>query len=156
MHPLAHHAGEETLAALLLLLLGGAWLSVLVAYSRARLASVRARLARKQGHRPGGQASLIMGIDKARAHRALCVDRSDPRPAHPPWSAGPPLSLDPPVCGPVGRISWLSTVQLAASTCRMTSRVRSGTSCGGCSWPTPSHLTSVAFGMPLARTSAWS
>jgi hypothetical protein len=45
MHPLAHHAGEETLAALLL---GGAWLSVLVAYSRARLASVRARLARKQ------------------------------------------------------------------------------------------------------------
>jgi hypothetical protein len=47
MHPLAHHAGEETLAALLLLL-GGAWLSVLVAYSRARLASVRARLARKQ------------------------------------------------------------------------------------------------------------
>jgi hypothetical protein len=46
MHPLAHHAGEETLAALLLL--GGAWLSVLVAYSRARLASVRARLARKQ------------------------------------------------------------------------------------------------------------
>jgi hypothetical protein len=46
MHPLAHHAGEETLAALLL---GGAWLSVLVAYSRTRLASVRARLARKQG-----------------------------------------------------------------------------------------------------------
>ena len=47
MHPLAHHAGEETLAALLLL--GGAWLSVLVAYSRTRLASVRARFARKQG-----------------------------------------------------------------------------------------------------------
>jgi hypothetical protein len=47
MHPLAHHAGEETLAALLLL--GGAWLSMLVAYSRTRLASVRARLARKQG-----------------------------------------------------------------------------------------------------------
>jgi hypothetical protein len=45
MHPLAHHAGEETLAALLL---GGAWLSVLVAYRRTRLASVRARLARKQ------------------------------------------------------------------------------------------------------------
>jgi hypothetical protein len=45
MHPiLAHHAGEETLAALLLL--GGAWLSVLVAYGRARLATVRRRLAR--------------------------------------------------------------------------------------------------------------
>ena len=47
MHPLAHHTGEETLAALLLL--GGAWLSVLVAYSRTWLASVHARLARKQG-----------------------------------------------------------------------------------------------------------
>ncbi|HEX5880534.1 MAG TPA: hypothetical protein VF468_19805 [Actinomycetota bacterium] len=47
MHPLAHHAGEETLAALLLL--GGAWLSVLVAYSRTRLASARARFARKRG-----------------------------------------------------------------------------------------------------------
>jgi hypothetical protein len=46
MHPLAHHAGEETLTPLLLL--GGAWLSVLVAYSRARLASVRAGLAGKQ------------------------------------------------------------------------------------------------------------
>ena len=46
MHPLAHHAGEETLAPMLLL--GGAWLSVLVPYSRDRLLSVRARLARKQ------------------------------------------------------------------------------------------------------------
>ena len=46
MHPLAHHAGEETLAALLVL--GGAWSSLLVAYSRTRLASARARLARKQ------------------------------------------------------------------------------------------------------------
>ena len=43
MHPLAHHAGEETLAGLLL---GGAWLSLLVAYGRTRLASVRARLTR--------------------------------------------------------------------------------------------------------------
>jgi hypothetical protein len=42
MHPLAHHAGEETLAPLLLL--GGAWLSVLVAYGRERLATVRGRL----------------------------------------------------------------------------------------------------------------
>ena len=46
MHPLAHHAGEDTLAPLLLL--GGAWLSVLAAYSRERLTAVRARLARKQ------------------------------------------------------------------------------------------------------------
>jgi hypothetical protein len=46
MHPLAHHTGEETLAALLVL--GGAWSSLLVPYSRARLLSVRARLARKQ------------------------------------------------------------------------------------------------------------
>jgi hypothetical protein len=46
MHPLAHHAGEETLAPLLLL--GGAWLSLLVPYGRTRLASARARLARKQ------------------------------------------------------------------------------------------------------------
>jgi hypothetical protein len=44
MHPLAHHAGEETLAALLLL--GGAWLSLLVAYGRTRLATARARLTR--------------------------------------------------------------------------------------------------------------
>jgi hypothetical protein len=49
MHPLAHHAGEETLVPLLLL--GGAWLSVLVACSRERLASVRARLTRTQGTR---------------------------------------------------------------------------------------------------------
>ena len=47
MHPLAHHAGEQALAPLLLL--GGAWLSVLVACSRERLASIRARLTRKQG-----------------------------------------------------------------------------------------------------------
>jgi hypothetical protein len=49
MHPLAHHAGEENLAALLLL--GGAWLSLLVAYSRERLASARVRFTRKQGTR---------------------------------------------------------------------------------------------------------
>jgi hypothetical protein len=51
MQPLAHHAGEETLAPLLLL--GGAWLSVLVAYSREWLASIRATLARKRGTRRG-------------------------------------------------------------------------------------------------------
>jgi uncharacterized protein (UPF0218 family) len=44
MHYLAHHAGEETLAPLLVL--GGAWLSLLVAYGRPRLAAVRARLTR--------------------------------------------------------------------------------------------------------------
>jgi hypothetical protein len=46
MHPLAHHAGEETLAPMLLL--GGAWFSLLLTIGRARLLSVRARLARKQ------------------------------------------------------------------------------------------------------------
>ena len=45
MHPLAHHAGEETLAPLLLLL-GGAWLSMLLVIARARLAAVRAKLTR--------------------------------------------------------------------------------------------------------------
>ena len=44
MHPLAHHAGEDTLAPLLLL--GGAWLSVLVAYGRERLTAARAKLTR--------------------------------------------------------------------------------------------------------------
>jgi hypothetical protein len=46
MHPLAHHLGEETLAPLLLL--GGAWLSVLAAYGRERLAAVRDGLARRR------------------------------------------------------------------------------------------------------------
>jgi hypothetical protein len=44
MHPLAHHVGEDTLAPLLLL--GGAWLSVLLVIGRARLAAVRAKLTR--------------------------------------------------------------------------------------------------------------
>ena len=44
MHPLAHHAGEDTLAPLLLL--GGAWLSVFLTVGRARLAAVRAKLTR--------------------------------------------------------------------------------------------------------------
>jgi hypothetical protein len=44
MHPLAHHAGEETLAPMLLL--GGAWLSVLAAYGRERLAAILERFAR--------------------------------------------------------------------------------------------------------------
>jgi hypothetical protein len=45
MHSIvAHHAGEETLAPLLVL--GGAWLSLLVAYGRTRLAAARAKLPR--------------------------------------------------------------------------------------------------------------
>jgi hypothetical protein len=44
MHPLAHHAGEDTLAPLLLV--GGAWCSMLLAVGRARLAAGRARLKR--------------------------------------------------------------------------------------------------------------
>jgi hypothetical protein len=45
MHPLAHHAGEDSLVQLLLL--GGGSLSVLVAFGRARLAAARARLTRR-------------------------------------------------------------------------------------------------------------
>ena len=44
MHPLAHHAGEDTLAPLLLL--GGAWLPMLLTIGRARLAAARAKLSR--------------------------------------------------------------------------------------------------------------
>ena len=45
MHPLAHHAGEDSLVQLLLL--GGSSLSVLVAFGRARLAAARVRLTRR-------------------------------------------------------------------------------------------------------------
>jgi hypothetical protein len=44
MHPLAHHAGEDTLAPLLLL--GGGGLSVLAAYGRERLTTFRTKLTR--------------------------------------------------------------------------------------------------------------
>jgi hypothetical protein len=47
MHPLAHHAGEQALAPLLLLAGGG--FTMVVAIGRARLADARRRLARKQG-----------------------------------------------------------------------------------------------------------
>ena len=47
MHPLAQYAGEDALAPLLLL--GGAWLSVLVAYGRERLTAARAKLTRPRG-----------------------------------------------------------------------------------------------------------
>jgi hypothetical protein len=46
MHPLAHHAGEQALAPLLLLAGGGFTLAV--AIGRARLADARRWLARKQ------------------------------------------------------------------------------------------------------------
>jgi hypothetical protein len=43
MHPLAHHLGEDSL---LNLLLGGTGLPLMVVEGRARLAAVRARIAR--------------------------------------------------------------------------------------------------------------
>jgi hypothetical protein len=46
----AHHAGEQALAPLLLLL-GGGGVSLLVAIGRSRLAAARAKLTRKQGSR---------------------------------------------------------------------------------------------------------
>ena len=49
MHPLAHHAGEETLTPLLLLAGGG--LSLAAAYSRAWLAAARAKLTRGKRRR---------------------------------------------------------------------------------------------------------
>jgi hypothetical protein len=45
MAPLAHHAGEQALAPLLLLL-GGGGVPLLVAIARARLAAARAKLTR--------------------------------------------------------------------------------------------------------------
>jgi hypothetical protein len=44
MRPIAHHLGEQALA--LLLLLGGSWLTMLVAVGRSRLATARAKLTR--------------------------------------------------------------------------------------------------------------
>jgi hypothetical protein len=43
MHPLAHHAGEDSF--LSLLILGGGWLSVAAVVGRAQLAVARNRLA---------------------------------------------------------------------------------------------------------------
>jgi hypothetical protein len=45
MRPLAHHAGEQGLAPLLLLVAGGG-IPMMVAFGRARLAATRAKLAR--------------------------------------------------------------------------------------------------------------
>ena len=52
MHPLAHHAGEQALAPLLLL--GGAWLSMAAAIGRTQLAAALARLTGKDGPRRRG------------------------------------------------------------------------------------------------------
>jgi hypothetical protein len=51
MHPLAHHAGEDTL--LNLLLVGGSWLSAAAVVGRARLAAAGTRLTRNRGPRRG-------------------------------------------------------------------------------------------------------
>jgi hypothetical protein len=53
MHLLAHHAGEQALAPLLLLL-GSGGASLLVAIGRAQLAAARARLTGKDGPRRRG------------------------------------------------------------------------------------------------------
>jgi hypothetical protein len=53
MRPLAHHLGEQSLATLLLL--GGGTLPLVVAIGRARLASVRVRLARRSSCEPGSR-----------------------------------------------------------------------------------------------------
>ena len=47
MHPLAHHAGEDTLAPLLLL--AGAWIPAAVAIARSRLAALRRAGRRSRG-----------------------------------------------------------------------------------------------------------
>ena len=49
MHPLAHHAGEDTLAPLLLL--GGAWLSMLLTVGGADPAAILEPLARPSRRR---------------------------------------------------------------------------------------------------------
>jgi hypothetical protein len=49
MRPLAHHAGEQALA--LLLLLGSGGVALLLAIARTHLAAARAKLTRKQGAR---------------------------------------------------------------------------------------------------------
>jgi hypothetical protein len=55
MPPLAHHAGEQALAPLLLLL-GSGGVSLLLAIGRAHLAAARARLTRRP-RPPRGQAA---------------------------------------------------------------------------------------------------
>jgi hypothetical protein len=85
-------------------------------------------------------------------YKALKAQRGDPPPRPPVLSGAATASSQ-----PSHTLDNRSSIgNQAAAMCWMTSRVSSGTSCGGCSWPTPSHLTRVAFGMPLARTSAWS
>jgi hypothetical protein len=64
MHPLAHHAGEDTL--LNLLLVGGSWLSAAAVVGRARLAAARNRLARLRRREPQGLEAAMRARDPDR------------------------------------------------------------------------------------------
>jgi hypothetical protein len=61
MHPLAHHAGEDTL--LNLLLVGGSWLAAAAVVGRARLAAARNRLARLRRREPQGLEPAMRARD---------------------------------------------------------------------------------------------
>jgi hypothetical protein len=52
MHPVAHHAGEDSL--LSLLVFGGSWLAVAAAIGRTQLAAALARLTGRDGPRRRG------------------------------------------------------------------------------------------------------
>jgi hypothetical protein len=64
MHPLAHHAGEDTLVNLLLV--GGSWLSVAAVVGRVRLAAARNRLARLRRREPQGLEAAMRARDPYR------------------------------------------------------------------------------------------
>jgi hypothetical protein len=53
MHPVAHHAGEDSLISLLVF--GGSWLAVAAAIGRTQLAAALARLAGRDGPRRRGR-----------------------------------------------------------------------------------------------------
>jgi hypothetical protein len=61
MTPLAHHAGEESLATLILL--GGGSLSVVVAIGRAHLAATRAKLTRRPRPSPTAAPTVTVRGD---------------------------------------------------------------------------------------------
>jgi hypothetical protein len=71
MRPLAHHAGEQTLTPLLLL--ASAWLPLLMALTRTRLAATRARLTSKAPAAAGRDA----GQD---GHEDISDSPGSPRP----------------------------------------------------------------------------
>jgi hypothetical protein len=64
MHPLAHHLGEDSLVNLPLL--GGGGLTLMVVDGRARLAGVRARLARNQPRSKGKPETRMRAQDPNR------------------------------------------------------------------------------------------